>query len=108
MNTTTRSAELRAISPTTEPSSSHIAPLIAFFLAGRSSVIVTDAAGAVDPQALVRQGSCRRRNLPSPRTILKVVGFNPYRRFRARTGDYVMVAAAIALAVALVIWAVFG
>jgi hypothetical protein len=36
------------------------------------------------------------------------MGFNPYRRFRARTGDYVMVAAAIALAVALVIWAAFS
>jgi hypothetical protein len=43
-----------------------------------------------------------------PRTILKVVGFNPYRRFRARTGDFVMVAAAIVLVVALVIWAVFS
>jgi hypothetical protein len=43
-----------------------------------------------------------------PRTILKVVGFNPYRRFRARTSDYVMVAVAIALAVALVIWAAFS
>ena len=36
------------------------------------------------------------------------MGFNPYRRFRARTGDYVMVAAAIVLAVVLVIWATFG
>jgi len=37
-----------------------------------------------------------------------VVGFNPYRRFRARTGVFVMVAAAIVLVVALVIWAVFS
>jgi len=36
------------------------------------------------------------------------MGFNPYRRFRARTSDYVMVAAAIALVVALVAWAVFA
>jgi hypothetical protein len=36
------------------------------------------------------------------------VGFNPYRRFRARTGDYIMVVAAIAIAAALVIWAVFS
>jgi hypothetical protein len=36
------------------------------------------------------------------------VGFNPYRRFRARTGDYVMVVTAIAIAAALVIWAVFS
>jgi hypothetical protein len=33
------------------------------------------------------------------------VGFNPYRRFRAGTGDYVMVGAAIVITVALVIWA---
>lgn len=33
------------------------------------------------------------------------MGFNPYRRFRARTGDYVMVGAVIVIAVALVIWA---
>jgi len=33
------------------------------------------------------------------------VGFNPYRRFRARTGDYVMVGAAIVTTAALVIWA---
>jgi hypothetical protein len=36
------------------------------------------------------------------------VGFNPYRKFRARTGDYVMVGAAIAIAAALVIWAVLS
>jgi hypothetical protein len=36
------------------------------------------------------------------------MGFNPYRRFRARTGDYVMVGVAVALALALVIWASFG
>jgi hypothetical protein len=36
------------------------------------------------------------------------MGFNPYRRFRARTSDYVMVAAAIALVVALVAWAAFS
>jgi hypothetical protein len=32
------------------------------------------------------------------------MGFNPYRRFRARTSDYVMVAAAMAIAGALVLW----
>ena len=41
-------------------------------------------------------------------TIISSVGFNPYRKFRARTGDYVMVGAAIAIAVALVIWAVLA
>jgi hypothetical protein len=36
------------------------------------------------------------------------VGFNPYRKFRARPGDYVLVAAAVAVAVALVAWGLFG
>jgi hypothetical protein len=36
------------------------------------------------------------------------VGYNPYRRFHARAGDYVMVGAVIVIALALVIWAVFS
>jgi hypothetical protein len=36
------------------------------------------------------------------------VGFDPYRRFRARTGDYVMVVAAVAVALGLVGWAVLS
>jgi hypothetical protein len=36
------------------------------------------------------------------------VGFNPYRRFRARPLDYVLVAVAVLLAAALVIWAFLG
>jgi hypothetical protein len=40
--------------------------------------------------------------------ILTAVGLNPYRKFRARPSDYVLVAAAIAAATALVAWAVFG
>jgi len=36
------------------------------------------------------------------------VGYNPHRPFRARRGDYVMVAVAILVAVALVGWAVFA
>jgi hypothetical protein len=36
------------------------------------------------------------------------VGFNPYRRFRARPADYAMVVAAIVAAAALVVWAVLG
>jgi hypothetical protein len=42
------------------------------------------------------------------RTILTDVGYNPYRRFRARTGDYVMVVVAVVVAVALLVWALFG
>jgi hypothetical protein len=36
------------------------------------------------------------------------VGFNPYRRFRARIGDYVMVVAAIVITVAVVVWALLA
>jgi len=33
------------------------------------------------------------------------VGFNPYRRFRAKPADYALVAAAVLVALALVLWA---
>jgi hypothetical protein len=36
------------------------------------------------------------------------VGFNPYRKFKARPTDYALVVAAIAVAVALVGWALLG
>jgi hypothetical protein len=36
------------------------------------------------------------------------MGFDPYRKFRARPADYVFVAAAIAAAIALVAWAFLG
>jgi len=36
------------------------------------------------------------------------VGFNPYRRFRARPADYALVAVAIVVALALVAWALLG
>ena len=36
------------------------------------------------------------------------VGYNPYRRFRARPFDYVLVAACLLVAVALLIWAIAG
>ena len=41
-------------------------------------------------------------------TILTAVGFNPYRRFRARPADYALVVAAFVVAFALVLWAVLG
>jgi hypothetical protein len=43
-----------------------------------------------------------------PRTILTVVGFNPYRKFQARPADYALVVAAIVVALALVVWALLG
>jgi hypothetical protein len=36
------------------------------------------------------------------------VGYNPYRRFRARPADYVLVAVCLFVAVALLVWAVAG
>jgi hypothetical protein len=42
------------------------------------------------------------------RTILTTVGFNPYRRFKARPADYALVVAAVLVAVALVAWGVLG
>lgn len=37
-----------------------------------------------------------------------VVGFNPYRRFKARPSDYVLVAVCILAAIALLAWAFAG
>jgi energy-coupling factor transporter transmembrane protein EcfT len=36
------------------------------------------------------------------------VGYNPYRRFKAKPADYVLVAVCLAIAVALLIWALAG
>jgi hypothetical protein len=42
------------------------------------------------------------------RTILTGVGYNPYRKFRARPVDYVLVVAALVVALGLVLWGVLG
>lgn len=36
------------------------------------------------------------------------MGYNPYRKYRARTTDYVLLAAVFVLAAALVVWALVG
>jgi hypothetical protein len=36
------------------------------------------------------------------------MGFNPYRKFRARPGDYAMVIVALLAAFGLVVWAFLG
>jgi len=41
-------------------------------------------------------------------TILIDVGYNPYRKFRAKPSDYVLVAFAVVVALALVAWAFLG
>jgi hypothetical protein len=36
------------------------------------------------------------------------VGYNPYRKFKAKPADYALVAAALAVSMALLVWAVLG
>jgi hypothetical protein len=36
------------------------------------------------------------------------MGYNPYRKFRARPSDYVLVVAAVAAALGLTAWGIFG
>jgi hypothetical protein len=50
----------------------------------------------------------RRGSMPITATILMAVGYNPYRRFRARPADYVLVVVALLVAIVLVVWAVLG
>jgi hypothetical protein len=42
------------------------------------------------------------------RAILGAVGFNPFQQRRRSPADYAMVAAALIVCAALVIWAAFG
>lgn len=36
------------------------------------------------------------------------MGYNPYRRFKARTSDYVFLGVSLAVTVGLVAWVLFG
>ncbi len=36
------------------------------------------------------------------------MGYNPYRKFKAKPADYALVAAALAVSLALLVWAVLG
>ena len=40
--------------------------------------------------------------------MLTGVGFNPYRKFKAKPADYLLVSASTLVAVGLVVWAFFG
>lgn len=40
--------------------------------------------------------------------ILTKVGYNPYRKFRARPSDYLLVAVCLVVALSLVLWAAVG
>ena len=61
--------------------------------------------GPLDDDGLVLLGI---RVVAHPRDDNDGMGFNPYRKFRARRADYVFVAAAIVAAIALVVWAFLG
>ena len=78
-------------------SSSHIAALMAFFFSGRLRVMVT-MPPSTRSTSIVSMGP----------TILAAMGFNPYSRFRAKPVDYVLVAAAVLVAIVLVLWALLG
>ena len=41
-------------------------------------------------------------------TILRAVGYNPHRKYKASPADYVLVAAAMLVAIGLLVWAVVG
>jgi hypothetical protein len=43
-----------------------------------------------------------------PATILSAVGYNPYRKYRARPADYALVAAALIVSLGLLAWAFVG
>jgi hypothetical protein len=43
-----------------------------------------------------------------PGTIIRDVGFNPFRQQRRRGSDYVMVVAAFAVVAALLVWALLA
>ena len=53
-------------------------------------------------------GRHRRRLVGTPGPHTGGVGYNPYRRFRARPFDYVLVAVCLLVAVALLVWALAG
>ena len=93
--------------------------------AGGSGVAPTDAAGqpavSVTPaaaSAILHQVLATRARLPirsrsvvapeSDPAILTTVGYNPYRKFQARPSDYLLVALAVIVAIALVAWAFLG
>jgi hypothetical protein len=57
-------------------------------------------------------GHMARRLQPSPDPCSTLrycsMGFNPYRKFRAKPSDYVFVVAGVLVAAALVTWAFLG
>ena len=69
---------------------------MAFFFSGRSRVMVTM------PAALATL------MVSMPPTIISAMGLNPYRPQRRRASDYLFVAAGLAVALVLVLWALLA
>jgi hypothetical protein len=98
VSTITRSAGLAATSRKTRSSSFHIVALAAFLRSGRFIVTFTTPPA----RSTINVSKSMAAN------ILTGVGFNPYRKFRARPADYALVIAAVVVALALVAWAFFA
>ena len=98
MNTPTAAMWANSLS-----NSSHIAPSAAFFFSGRRNVIVTTP--SVRSTVI---DSSSRVSVAMAATILSLVGYNPYRKFRAKPADYALVAAALLVSLGLLIWAFAG
>ena len=95
VTTRTRSSRLRATSPNTSSRPPHISPVIAFIVSGRLSVSVTTPS----------RRSTSRSDMGRYRSG---VGLNPFRSQTRRGSDVVIVAVALVVIGALVLWAVFG
>ncbi len=94
--TSTRSSRLLATSSNTSRSPPHIAPVIELSLSGRFSVSVTTPS---------RRSTRRSSGIGRYRSG---VGLNPFRSQAKRGTDVVIVAVALVVVAALVLWAVFG
>ena len=55
---------------------------------------------------MIAQAGCPTRRRGD--ATIPPMGFNPHRRYKRRTSDYVLVAVALGLALALVLWGFLG
>jgi hypothetical protein len=62
----------------------------------------------VPPQALAVPACCHTAAILAAPTILSDVGFNPFHRHQRSPADLVMLAAAVAVVLGLLVWALLG
>jgi|GEM_PF-516483 hypothetical protein len=55
-----------------------------------------------------RRDATHRATWPPVARHTARVGYNPYRKYRASAGDYVLVGAALIVAIGLALWGIFG